>query len=151
MMRPSCMACLLALLGVPLTAQWPTERPRHVTFEFAVFWPSEPRNAPVGVFRDVGRKRHPELRFVDVEETAPDDIAVFAEVRATTSYGPPSLAHLKTWARGIRKTALVKVKDSPRVLVVRTSCPRDHARDALQATARLLEYTARRSKAWIWA
>ena len=54
MMRPSCMACLLALLGVPLTAQWPTERPRHVTFEFAVFWPSEPRNAPVRVFRDVG-------------------------------------------------------------------------------------------------
>lgn len=150
MMRMSVAAVLLLVLSPVVLGQAPSTRPEHITFEYAVFWPEEPRNPPVKILTEIGEKRHPALRFVDPEETAPDDIAVYAEVRSTGEYALPDFEHLKKWGRGIRSRTFPRLKKSPKVLVVRTSCPRARAGEALQTVARLIEYIARRNKAWVW-
>ena len=150
MKRLALISFLLAALVHSGRAQAQPERPDHVVFEYAVFWPSSPKNPPLSVLKEVGAKRHPELRFVAAEEQAPADIAVFARVLDTKTYPPPSPAVIKSRGRGIRPSVVAKVGKSPSVLVVRTSCRRGDVGRALRSVAHLLEYVARRSRAWVW-
>lgn len=149
-MRRFQILLVFVLLGPPAVAQPATARPSHVTIEYAVFWPSEPKRPPLPVMKGVAAKRHPELRFVDRAEETPDDVAVWARVLPTSEYPAPTATHLKRWGRGLKKTQIAKMKQSKTALVLRAKCPRGEVEKAMRALAPLCEYMARRSKAFIW-
>ncbi len=126
-------------------------RDSHVSFEFAIYYLTDPIDKPLAALDELLAQKFKSFRRVAKRDDKPAEQVLFARIEADlTKYRPPGLNSLKNFGRGLTRDQSEGLQKAHKALILNFAYPEEHVWDGMRVALSLTRELAHASAGLIW-